>query len=90
MNMTTGIIVLLIASILRGWGMLNHRRGPIEAAAIASAPILAILSIFSIVVGLAGALLIGSESSFWAGIIAFIAFWFLSGIWAPVLIFIGL
>lgn len=84
-NMTAGIIILLIASIIRGWGLLNHRRGPMEAAVIASGPVLAILSIISIAMGLIGAFLIGADTSFWIGIIAFVAFWFLSGIWAPIL-----
>lgn len=88
--MTTGIIILLIASIIRGWGILNHRRGPMEAAIIASGTIFAIISIISIVVALVGSILIGSDSSFWAGVIAFIAFWFLSGIWVPILASIGL
>jgi predicted ABC-type exoprotein transport system permease subunit len=89
-NMTAGIIVLLIASIIRGWGLLNHRRGPMEAAVIASGPVLAILSIISIAMGLIGAFLIGADTSFWIGIIAFVAFWFLSGIWAPILASLGL
>lgn len=88
--MTAGIIILLIASVLRGWGMLNHRRGPIEAAVIASGSVLAILSIISIAMGLIGAFLIGADTSFWIGIIAFVAFWFLSGIWAPILTAFGL
>lgn len=88
--MTAGIIILLIASIIRGWGILNHGRGPMEAAVIASGPVLAIFSIISIVMGILGAILIGSGTSFWVGIIAFIAFWFLSGIWAPILATFGL
>ena len=88
--MTAGIIILLIASIIRGWGLLNHRRGPVEAAAIASGPIVAIFSIISIVLGLIGAILIGSDSSFWMSIIAFVAFWFFSRIWAPILASFGL
>lgn len=88
--MTAGIIILLIASIIRGWGILNHRRGPIGAAPIASGPILAIVSIISIAIGLIGAILIGADTSFWLGIIVFIAFWFLSGIWTPILASIGL
>ena len=88
--MTAGIIILLIASIIRGWGILNHRRGPVEAAVIASGTIVAIFSIISIIIGLVGAILIGSDSSFWIGIIAFIAFWFLSGIWTSILASIGL
>jgi hypothetical protein len=89
-NMTGGIIILLIASIIRGWGLLNHRRGPMEAAVIASGPVLAILSIISIAMGLIAAIIIGADTSFWIGIIAFAAFWFLSGIWAPILTAFGL
>ena len=88
--MAAGIIILLIASIIRGWGILNHRRGPMEAAAIASGPILAIFSIISTVMGLIGVILIGTDTSFWIGIITFVAFWFLSGIWAPILTAFGL
>ena len=83
--MTTGIIILLIASIIRGWGILNHRRGPVEAAPIASSYVLAIFGIISNIMGLIGAILIGVDTSFWLGIITFVAFWFLSGIWAPIL-----
>ena len=88
--MTTGIIILLIASIIGGWGILNHGRGPMEAAPIASGSILAIFSIVSTVMGLIGAVLIGADTSFWLGIIAFAAFWFLSGIWTPILTAFGL
>ena len=88
--MTAGIIILLIASIIRGWGILNHRRGTMDASPIASGPIGAIFSIVSIVIGLIGAILIESDSSFWVGILSFIAFWFLSGIWAPIIASIGL
>ncbi len=87
---TAGVILLLIASIIRGWGILNHRRGPLEAAPIASGSILAILSIVSIVLGLLGAIFIGSDSSFWVGLLVFVVFWFLSGIWAPMLSSCGL
>ena len=88
--MTAGIIILLIASIIRGWGILNRGRGPMDAAVIASGPVLAIFSIISIVMGILGAILIGSDTSFWVGIIAFIAFWFLSRIWTSILASIGL
>ena len=88
--MAAGIIILLIASIIRGWGILNHRRGPMEAAAIASGPILAIFSILSTAMGLIGVILIGADTSFWLGLIAFVAIWILSGIWAPLLEAIGL
>ncbi len=88
--MTAGIIILLIASIIRGWGILNHRRGPVEAAPIASSYVLAIFGIISNIMGLIGATLIGVDTSFWLGIIAFVAFWFLSGIWAPILTAFGL
>jgi len=88
--MTAGIIILFIASVLRGWGILNHRRGPMEAPLIASPLILASVSIVSTIMGLIGAILIGTDTSFWLGIIAFVAFWFLSGIWAPILTVFGL
>jgi hypothetical protein len=80
-----GIILLLLGSIIRGWGLLNHRRGPMEAAPMASGAVLAIFSIVSIVMGLIGAVLIGANTSFWLGMIAFALFWFLSGIWVPIL-----
>jgi len=56
-----------------------------EAPLIASPLILAFVSIVSIIMGLIGAILIGVGSSFWSGLVAFVAFWFLSGIWAPIL-----
>jgi len=61
-----------------------------HAALIASGPILAIFSIISIVMGLIGAILIGADTSFWLSIITFFAFWFLSGIWIPILTIFGL
>ena len=85
-----GVIILLIASIIRGWGALNHRRDPLEAAAIASGPILAIFSILSTAMGLIGVILIGADTSFWLGLIAFVAFCVLSGMWAPILTAFGL
>jgi hypothetical protein len=85
-----GIILFLLGSIIRGWGTLNHRRGRMEAAAIASGPVLAIFGIISIIMGLIGAILIGIESSLWLSVITFLAFWFLSGIWAPILSAFGL
>ena len=88
--LTVGIILLLIASIIRGLGILNHRRGPLEAAPIASGSILAILSIVSIILGLLGAISIGSGTFFWIGLLVFVVFWFLSGIWAPILVSLGL
>ena len=87
---TVGIIILLIASVIRGWGILNHRRGPMEAALIASGPILAILGILSIILGLVGAIFIGSETSFWVGLLVFVAFWFMSRIWTPIISSLGL
>ena len=88
--LTTGILLVLLASIVRGWGALNIKRGPMEAAPIASGLFLAIFSTLSIVVGLVGSILIGMETSFWIGSIVFIAFWCLSGIWMPILSAIGL
>jgi len=88
--LAAGIIVLCIASIIRAWGLLNYKRGPGAAALIASGPVLVIVSTLSIILGLVGAILIGSETSFFVGLIVFVAFWFLSGIWFSFLEFIGL
>lgn len=52
--------------------------------------VLAIISTVSIILGIVGAILIGSETSFFVGLIVFVAFWFLSGIWVPLLEWIGL
>lgn len=87
---TAGVIIVLLGSIIRGWGALNHRRGPMEAAAIASGSLSAIFSIFSILLGIVGAVLIGMETLLWIGLIVFVAFWVLSGIWMPILAAIGL
>jgi|GEM_PF-3152736 len=90
----TGIIVLCIASILRAWGLLNYKRGPGEGPLIVMGLtgrlVLAIISTVSIILGIVGAILIGSETSFFVGLIVFVAFWFLSGIWVPLLEWIGL
>ena len=87
---TAGIIIVLLGSTIRGWGALSHRRGPMEAAVIGSGSLLAIFSIFSVLLGIVGAVLIGMETSLWIGLIVFIAFWVLSGIWMPILAAIGL
>ena len=88
--LTVGIILILIASIIRGWGILNHKRGPMEAALVASGPILAILGLLSIILGLLGAIFIGSETSLWVGLLVFVAFWFMSRIWTPIISSLGL
>lgn len=90
----SGIIVLCIASILRAWGLLNLKRGSDAAPIIATGPtgglILMIASAVSIILGLSGAILIGSETSLLVGLIVFVAFWFLSRILIPLLKWIGL
>ncbi len=88
--LAVGIIILLISSIIRGWGMLNYRRGPADAALIASPTFLAMISIGSIILGLIGSIIIGFQSGFLVSLLAFGAFWFLSGIWSPILASIGL
>ncbi len=89
-----GIIVLFMASIFRAWGFLNYRRGPGEVPLIfmglKGQLVLSIISIVSIIIGLVGAILIGSETSIFVGLIVFVVFWFLSGIWVPLLESIGL
>jgi hypothetical protein len=91
---TSGIIVLCIASILRAWGLLNLKRGsgavPIVATGLTGGLILMITSTVSIILGLLGAILIGSETSLFVGLILFVAFWFLSRILIPLLEWIGL
>ena len=90
----SGIIVLCIASILRAWGLLNLKRDSGAAPIIATGPkgglILMIASVVSIILGLSGAILIGSVTSLLVGLIVFAAFWFLSIILIPLLKWIGL
>ena len=88
--LAVGIIILLMGSIIRSWGSLNYRRGPVDATLIASPSFLAIISIVSTILGLIGSIVIGSQSGFWIGLLAFGAFWFLSGFWSPILESIGL
>jgi len=90
----SGIVVLCIACILRAWGLLNLKRGagaePIIATGLTGGLILMIASAVSIILGLSGAILIGSETSLFVGLILFAAFWFLSRILIPLLKWIGL
>ena len=88
--LVAGVIVICIASIIRAWGLLNYKRGPGVAALIASRSVLMIVSTLSILLGLLGAIFIGSATSFFVGLLVFVAFWFLSGIWIPFLELIGL
>ena len=88
---TAGIIILLIGSIVRGWGILNHRRPPYDQPLIFSNAFFPLaVSIVSMLLGLIGCIIIGSETGFLAGTITFGVFWLLSGIWIPILTSIGL
>jgi hypothetical protein len=86
----TGIIVLCIASILRAWGGLNYKERmecerPLGLMGLKGNLILVIVTDVSIVLGLVGAILVGYTTSLYVGLILFVAFWFLSGIWVPLL-----
>lgn len=85
-----GIFLLLIGSVIRGWGILNHRRGPIDAPEVATGSVLAFLGILSIILGLSGTIMIGSQTSLWGGLISLGGFWLLSKIWPPILASLGL
>lgn len=88
---TVGIIVLLIGSIVRGWGTLNHSRPPFDQPLVFRNALFSLaVSIGSILLGLISCIIIGSETGFFTGMITFGAFWFLSWIWVPILASIGL
>jgi hypothetical protein len=89
-NLGWGFLFLIIGSIMRGWGLLNYRRGPSEAAVIATGSVFTFLSLVSIVLGLIGCIIIGIDTSAIIGLILFLAFFFLSRIWIPVLKAFGL
>lgn len=85
-----GIILLLIASVFRGYGILNHRRDPIDLPLIATPLFLIFIATISTVGGLIGAILIGAETSLGIGVVAFVIFWLFSGVWGPFLAALGL
>jgi hypothetical protein len=92
--LVAGIIVACIASIIRAWGLLNYKRGlgetPLIFSGLSGKLFLSLVTTVSIILGLVGAILIGYETSFLVGLIVFVAFWFLSGIWVSFLELIGL
>ena len=92
--LVSGIIALCIACMLRTWGLLNLKRDsgaePIIATGLTGGLILLIASTVSIILGLSGAILIGSETSIFVGLISFTAFWGLSIILVPLLKWVGL
>lgn len=78
-----GIILLLVASVIRAFGAMG-RQG------VASESIIAILSIVSIILAIIAAFIIAAATSLWVGILSFVAFWVLSGIWIPIISSIGM
>lgn len=92
--LVSGIIALCIACMLRTWGLLNLEKGssaePIIATGLIGGLILLITFTVSIVLGLSGAIFIGSETSLFVGLISFAAFWGLSIILIPILKWVGL
>jgi hypothetical protein len=89
-----GIIILLISSVLRAWGIMNYSRWPGNPSLLFlryGKSSLALYTLFTQMIGLISAMIIGySSSSFITGLLCFLAFWFLSGIWVPMLEKIGL
>jgi len=84
--MLTGLVLLFIASILRAWGAVNHRRPSFERVPIFNNPFVVIaVSVGSTLLGAAGSVLIGLAAGFIFGLIAFVLFRFLSSIWVPFL-----
>ena len=86
-----GIVILLVASVIRGWGILNNRR-PTEDRPLVflSATFSLGIAIGSLALGVMGGVMIWSAAHFWVGLVAFGLFWFLSGVMAPVLVRLGL
>ncbi|TRZ87479.1 MAG: hypothetical protein D4R88_09345 [Methanosarcinales archaeon] len=90
--LTTGIIIYCIASILKSWSGLNrirtieYERSRMSMGLIEREKFIIerkkwnIVIIMSTILGLVGAILIGYETSFWLGLILFVAFWCLWGI----------
>jgi len=86
--LTIGVILVVIASIIRGWVLLNYRRPDHEQSmifykygALFSVGVLAVQIMFALL----GAFLMGLASGIWIGLVAFGLFWFVSFVWCPIL-----
>jgi len=87
-----GIFLLVIASFLRGWGVLNHHRGPAEKALIFNNPLFEVsISVGSLVLGLVASVCVEIATTVAGGATLFVLFLLFSGvIWMPVLTVFGL
>ena len=86
-----GCLLAFVASVVRTWGALNHRRSPAErAAAFHSASVGILVVLVSAVLGIVGSMLIGLSTSAVIGLVAFVVFWFSPRLLAPILEALGL
>ena len=80
-----GILILVIASLIRVWAALQHRRSPEWRAGLYSLCGAryggCVFGIVSTILGILGAVLIGISKGFVAGIISFALFWVLPYFW---------
>lgn len=88
--MILGIAIIVVASLLRAWGLRNHRRGPM-CAIIFRNPLFSFgVAAGSIILAVTGGVMISHDAGPAAGVIAFVLFWLCSGIWLPILSGLGL
>lgn len=87
-----GVILVLIASMLRAWGGLNHLRGPASQSPIYSNKKVALsIAVGSTFLGIIGSILVWvGANNFFIGLVTFILFWFCSFIWINPLKSLGL
>ena len=89
--LSIGIFIIVVASIIRSWGNLNHNRSEFDRPLIFHNPSFTLLiGLGSTLLGIIGSICIGIETNFLVGLLAFVAFWMFSGIWTPIIIRLGL
>jgi len=88
--LTAGIILILIGSLIRGWGLLNHSRSITEKPDLfRSSDFVILVIVLQMIFAIIGAILIGLSEGLWIGLLVFILFWFLSRVWIPLIKAIG-
>lgn len=86
-----GVFIIIVASIIRAWGNLNHSRSELDKPLIFHNPTFTLLvGLGSTAFGIIGAICIGIETNFWIGLLVFVSFWMFSGIWIPIIVRLGL
>lgn len=88
--LTVGCLLIIVGSVIRTWGALNHQRSPAERAPVfwnVSFGMLVIL--VSAALGIVGSVLVGVSASVVIGLIAFVVFWFSLRLLAPILEALG-